>query len=174
MNARLEPDTEAIGAFVDALFRYADDGSYVSIRAFDQHQDGRPPVLILPVRINGAGYAEVIASAIRLETTLANNANASVFCPPIATFTGPDSAAEAALANGLAISVEIDKGNTAEARQKLEGLLGPATVVVASGGTWTDPQTGAASPKLHLHWRLSEPTREPADHAKLKRARHLS
>ena len=36
------------------------------------------------------------------------------------------------------------------------------------GGEWTDPETGEVFPKLHLHWRLSEPTREAADHAILK------
>ncbi len=174
MSGRLDPDADSIGVFVNALFRYADDGSFVSLRAFDQHDDGKPPVLIRPVQINGAGCSEVIETAVRCERDLANRAQASVFCPPIATFTVPDKAAEATLANGLAISVELDQGNTAEARQKLEGLLGAATVVVASGGTWKDPQTGALSPKLHLHWRLSEPTREPIDHATLKRARHLA
>jgi len=174
MSPTLKPDAEAIGSFVNALFRYAEDGSFVSLRAFDQRDDGKPPVLIRPVRISGSGFAEVIETAIRCERDLANRAQASVFCPPIATFHDRNKASEAALANGLVISVELDKSNTAEARQKLEGLLGQATVVVASGGTWKDPQTGAVSPKLHIHWRLSEPTTEPAEHAKLKRARHLA
>ena len=34
-----------------------------------------------------------------------------------------------------------------------------------------DPETGEAEDKLHAHWRLSVPTRTPADHAKLKECR---
>jgi hypothetical protein len=41
------------------------------------------------------------------------------------------------LANGLALSVECDAHPEA-AREQLERLLGPATVVVASGGLWRD------------------------------------
>src|SRR5215472_8161248 len=35
--------------------------------------------------------------------------------------------------------------------------LGPPTVIVASGGKWTDPATGQIFDKLHLHWRLRTP-----------------
>jgi hypothetical protein len=45
---------------------------------------------------------------------------------------------------------------------------------VASGGQWTDPETGEIQDKLHLHWRLTEPTRDAADHARLKEARTLA
>src|SRR6185437_14211846 len=34
--------------------------------------------------------------------------------------------------------------------------------------------TGEVHPKLHLHWRLSEPTRDDEDHAKLRLARDLA
>ena len=56
----------------------------------------------------------------------------------------------------------------------LEGLLGPATLVVRSGGCWIDEQTGEVQDKLHLHWRLTEPTRDAATHAVLKQARTLA
>jgi hypothetical protein len=77
------------------------------------------------------------------------------------------------LANGLGLSVDLDGGDTQAARRKLEFLLGPATVIVASGGAWTDPKSGEIHEKLHMHWRISEPTREPDDHEKLRRAREL-
>jgi hypothetical protein len=96
-----------------------------------------------------------------------------VFAPILCTFKGDQRAAEADVLNGVALSVECDE-RTAEAKRRLEGLLGRATVVVGSGGVWTDPATGEVQEKLHLHWRLNEPTRAPAEHARLKRARRLA
>jgi hypothetical protein len=60
-----------------------------------------------------------------------------------------------------------------EARAKLEALLGPATFVVRSGGTWTNPATGEVEDKLHLHWRLRIPARGDAL-PQLKQARDLA
>ena len=55
----------------------------------------------------------------------------------------------------LVLSVELD-ADAERGRKRLEFLIGQATVVVASGGTYADPKTGATKPKLHVHWRLSE------------------
>jgi hypothetical protein len=96
-----------------------------------------------------------------------------VFAPPIATFRTQGSAAENDVANGLVLTVECDK-DAPKAHALLEGLIGTATLVVASGGQWVDPETGEITPKLHLHWRLKEPTRDFADHQKLKQARLLA
>src|SRR5262249_20712999 len=54
------------------------------------------------------------------------------------------------------------------------GILGKPTAIVASGGAWKNPQNGRLEHKLHLHWRLAEPTRDPADHARLYEARALA
>src|SRR5262249_38284115 len=67
--------------------------------------------------------------------------------------------------NGVALSVECD-AKPAEIRRKLEAILGPATVVVASGGVWRDEATGTVEDKLHLHWRLP-PTPSPGRAMKL-------
>jgi Family of unknown function (DUF5906)/Primase C terminal 2 (PriCT-2) len=169
-----EPDQEAIATFVHAVFPYADDGTFVSLRAFDQFDRGKPPPYIRSVSINGLGLDAVVAEAIKGARFAANATDPSVFAPPIATFNSATRAAEDTLANGVCISVEIDQGNTAKACQMLEALLGPATVVVASGGECSDPETGELHSKIHVHWRLSEPTREPDEHAKLKHARCLA
>src|SRR5262245_19437238 len=58
--------------------------------------------------------------------------------------------------------------------EKLEHLLGPATLIVRSGGIWTNPATGEQEDKLHAHWRLKTPARGKDDLTKLKRARELS
>lgn len=55
-----------------------------------------------------------------------------------------------------------------EALVVLQGILGEATIVSASGGEWQEPETGEVQRKLHLHWRLNQPTRTPADHARLR------
>jgi hypothetical protein len=172
-SGRLEPDALEVAGFVHALFRYADEGSFVSFRAFLQREVGPPPY-IHGSEINGAGLDGIIEDAVVGARFAANYREPLVFAPPIATFRSEHKAAEADLINGLCISVELDEGNTTKTRQFLEHLLGPATCVVASGGEWVDPETGEVFAKLHLHWRLSEPTRTPGEHAELKHARRLA
>ncbi len=125
--------------------------------------------------IQAAASYTTSGDTIAIEATMAANhaGYPVVFAPPVATFGNRDKADEASLANGLALSVECD-ATPGAARARLEGLLGPATVVVASGGEWIDPASGEVEPKLHLHWRLTEPTREHADHALLKQARQIA
>ena len=60
------------------------------------------------------------------------------------------------------------------ARSTLEALLGTATAIVASGGEWTNPETGEIEPKVHLHWRLKKPTATKAEHDLLSEARELA
>lgn len=166
----LEPDAKDIRAFVDALFRYADPGTYVSMRAFRHDKDG--VFFITPYCIDEASD-EFINLALREAARAAAAPYPVVFASPIATFLEPDSAAEEALANGLVLSVECD-ANPQAARLRLEALLGPPTVIVQSGGEWVRPATGEIEPKIHLHWRLNEPTRERVDHHLLKEARSLA
>ena len=92
-----------------------------------------------------------------------------VFCPPFALFANKDRAREQDVTEGLVLSTECDQ-NPAEARATLERLLGPATVVVRSGGRWKNPASGNDEDKIHLHWRLARPARG-AELVKLKRAR---
>ena len=95
-----------------------------------------------------------------------------VVCPPIATFTG-GKASEKSLFEGLALSVELDQ-NAGTALSTLRSVIGQPTLVVESGGIWTDPATGEIQPKLHVHYRLSEPTQSAEEHRNLKRARSLA
>ena len=169
MNNALTPrsaDADEIGRFYDTVFRYADDTTFVSLRSFFDNRDGvfaRANAIV-----NDRG--QVVKRAGELATRCASAAEPVVFAPPIATFSTAFSAKETDLANGLCLSVECDSKPTV-ARERLEALLGPATIVVASGGEWLDPETGETEPKLHLHWRLSEPTRTLEEHRQLKAAR---
>lgn len=171
--ARFAPHKPMIRAFVNALFKHADAGTYVSLRAF--HGDSKPwsSRHWRSVKLDGKSFAALVDAAAVLAGKCANAPERPVFCPPIACFRSARGASERNLACGLVLTVELDK-NAQAARELLESILGPATVVVASGGKWTNPDTGEISDKLHLHWRLSEPTRDGDAHTKLKEARRIA
>ena len=172
MNATspLQADRDEIDRFVRALFPHADEGSFVALRAF--YDDAQQVFEIRSHQLTG-DLGALTDAACAQATRAARAPRPVVFAPPIATFNSATSAAEKDLANGLALSVECDR-NPSAARARLEALLGPATIVVASGGEWVDAETGEVEPKLHLHWRLDEPTRDAASHADLKAARSLA
>jgi hypothetical protein len=94
-----------------------------------------------------------------------------VFCPPLATFGNDKTATEQDIVEGLTVTVECDECPDA-ARAKLEAILGPATTVIRSGGVWTDGN-GVTQDKLHLHWRLAQPARNPDELTRLKRVREI-
>jgi hypothetical protein len=169
-HAPLQADAEVIGRFADALFRYADPDTFASLRSFRDDRTERFEIIAHRI---GEDLSSLKLAAVRLASKAANAPFPVVFAPPVATFLTDNGAKETDLANGLALSVECDAAPAA-ARERLEAILGPATVVVASGGEWPNPATGELEPKLHLHWRLTEPTRDAADHARLKRARALA
>lgn len=171
---RLLPQQEDLSRFVEALFRYADEGTFVTLRAFRDDADGTWRADTWPVqKLNGSGLTPLIDAAAAYIERCANVRESVVFAPPLATFSRGDKATNDFLANGLALSVECDE-RAGAARRKLEELLGPATAVVASGGEWIDPATGEVEDKLHLHWRLTEPTRSMTDHVRLRDARAMA
>ena len=172
MNATssLHADEALIERFVDALFVHADDGGFVSLRSL---YDDKTRVFSIDAHQLTADRAALVQAAVSRATQAARQGRPVVFAPPIATFVSADGAREVDLQNGLALSVECDT-HPHESRTKLEVILGPATIVVASGGEWTNPDTGEVEDKVHLHWRLTEPTRDRADHERLKQARSLA
>jgi len=171
--AVIAPDHDQLDKFVRAIFCYADPDTFISLRGFDQFRRDVPPEIIRPVKVNG-DLSVVVQAAYAAADECANAGHPVVFAPPVCTFNNQDRARGIDLANGVALSVEIDEGDTAAARSRLEGLLGPCTVVMASGGVWDDPETGEVHTKLHLHWRLNEPTRDASDHARLRMARDIA
>lgn len=118
----------------------------------------------------GGGLGFLIDTAWELARICATAPVPVVFCPPLVTFKTPHNAKDENVADGLALSVDCDT-DPAAARAALEARLGPATVSVASGGEWVDPDTGEVAPKLHCHWRLSAPARTVDEHNALKLAR---
>jgi hypothetical protein len=166
----LEPDRDQIEIFVDAMFRHAGTEGFASIRAFFDDRSDKS-FRITPAAMTG-GFKFIVDIAEDDARRAANDPKRVVFCPPVAVFTNKAHAREEDLLRGLALSVECDK-HAQRARLSLEQILGPATFVVASGGQWTDPETGQAEPKLHLHWRLQRPA-TGADLATLKATRKLA
>jgi Protein of unknown function (DUF3631)/Primase C terminal 2 (PriCT-2) len=165
-----QADRNAVAAFVDCLFRYANENMFINLRAFHDLKDDSPPLFVEPIKIGAPDFIEHVCERIH---EAAAHPEPHVFCPPVCVFTKPNGAATENLAEGVALSVECDSGPYA-ALKKLTGILGKPTALVASGGTWKNPPSGRLEYKLHLHWRLVEPTRDPADHARLYEARALA
>ena len=163
----LEPDREQIEIFVRVLFKRASRGTYVSLRSF-YDDDSTKSFEIQCVLVDDRD--RVIEAAYHQARRAANYAKRTiVFCPPAATFSNKRQARKIDVADGLTLTAEIDKHPRA-AWALLEQLLGAATLVVASGGEWINPETGEVEPKLHLHWRLKKPARGD-DRALLEEAR---
>jgi len=166
----LEPDRDQLEIFVEGTFRHCGSDGVVSLRAFFE-SDSSKPFRITNVPLKG-GLPFLIEAVEDDARRAANDPKPVVFCPPVATFAPTGRAREIDLFEAPVLSVELDQ-HPRDALERLEHLLGFATLVVRSGGVWTDPATGEIEDKLHAHWRLKEPARG-ADIAKLKRARQLA
>ena len=166
----LEPDRNQIETFGEALFRHASPTSFASVRSF---LDGaRNEVFSIKAISLNQGLGKLFDLVEDEARRAANAAKKVVLCPPIATFTNAKKAGKVDVADGLSLSVELDK-NPDESLAKLEEILGPATCVVKSGGQWVD-ENGRAHDKLHGHWRLCSPARGEDELGKLERARKLA
>ncbi len=162
-----EPDRGQLAVFVRTLFKHAAPGGIVSIRAFP-HDRGRA-LFVYSFRIKPDDELNsVIDGATRWAREAAKVGG--VFSPPVATFKKVYKATESNLAEGFAVTVECDE-YPQQALAKLSELIGPPTMIVESGGRWANPETGKDEPKLHLHWRLTVPARDPDSLARLKKAR---
>jgi P4 family phage/plasmid primase-like protien len=170
-NQDLTADREEISRFCDALFRYAEAG-FVQFRTFRDKPEtgtwGTPWE-----SANVADLPALIDKATRIATKSARATERVVFAPPVVVLKSPRSATEADIAEGVALSQDCDT-YPLRSRKRLTQLFGQPTCVVFSGGQWTDPETEEVQPKVHLHWRLLEPTRAREDHLILKECRRLA
>ena len=165
----LEPNRAQLEIYINAVFRHVDPRGHVSLRAFEEGTN--KPLRTAAPNLVGGGLKFLVDSAQDFARRAANNHPAAVFCPPPATFTNGERAREEDLFEGPVLSVECD-ARPAEARATLESLLGPATLVIRSGGRWTNG-AGVAEDKLHLYWRLTKPARGP-ELKTLKTAREIA
>lgn len=169
-GSHLDIDQQQLGSFVDAVFRHASAGSFISLRSFFDHEN--KVFHALAVTLNGSGFEELKETAARLADVAANAPAAIVFAPPIASFSSEQHAREVDLAEAYTLSVECDEWPYA-AYNHLTSILGRPTVVVESGGHWIDPTTGKVQPKADLHWRLTKPAKGE-ELRLLKEARQLA
>ena len=167
----LTPDREMLSRFAEIMFKRASPDGYVSLRAFpDTGNRGQKPLFIYPIALGDKDFVDMVFEHARRAAEWHVSA---VFCPPVATFRDPKNAKAENLCEGVCLSVECDQ-RPVKARQTLEPLLGNSTAVVASGGEWSNPETGEIEPKVHLYWRLRKPTTTPEEHAMLEEARRLA
>lgn len=165
----MTPDIDQIIAFHAALFKHASADTFIAARAFRDDGTQAPAFLV-----QASPAWEAPGAVFGMAEKAAQSSFPVVVAPPIATFKTRAGAAESDLAEGVAISVDADTADPDAAREVLTKLLGEPTAVVASGGEWADPATGEVRDRLHLHWRLAEPTRDLAGHRRLKLARELA
>ena len=164
------PDRDALIQFVDVMFRNARRDGWVSFRVFADNGKSERPVHVQSVRLDDHEFVELMLIPAK---DAANWYQPAVFAPPVATFKDYRNAKTNNLREGVGISAECDQGPSS-ARVTLEALLGPATVVVESGGEWMNPETGEIEPKVHLHWRLRKPAATLEEVAMLYEARSLA
>lgn len=162
-------DPATVKLFFNLIFRYADPNSYITLRVFEDKKGAGPPYYWRGFKVGQAKLLEKICDLIGLA---ANRPTPHVFCPPLATFDNAKRARLEDLQQGLVLSVECDSDAEA-AVAKLSAILGPATCVVASGGTWIDAN-GEVRDRLHGHWRLRKPTDTADEHCTLHQLRKLA
>jgi len=169
IHPELEPDEQQLAQFVEIIFRHAGSNGYVTLRSFEENVDKVHRIAAVPLT---EGLPELIRKAAIQARGAARFGRPIVFAPPLAIFNNAQHARAEDILAGLVLSVECDQHPT-QARAQLEQTLGPATLVVRSGGQWVN---GNAVPeaKLHLHWRLAMPATSEADLAALKQARELA
>jgi hypothetical protein len=167
----LPPDREMLSRFAEIMFKHASLKGYVSLRAFpDTGSRGQKALFVDPIPLGDKDFVDTLVERAR---QTAEWHEPAVFCPPVATFRDHKNAKTDNICEGVALSVECDQ-YPREARQTLEAILGEPTVVVQSGGIWTNPNTCEVEPKVHLHWRLSKPTSTKTGHDTLREARGLA
>ncbi len=172
MPGPLLPDRDEMLKFVDVMFKNAHSEGFISLRIFpDKGSKNDKPLLIQSLRLDDYQFEELLLIPVELAANW--NPPPAVFAPPVCTFKNRHSAKTENILEGIVLSVECDATpNTA--RGLLEALLGPATIVVESGGEWVNSQTGEIERKVHLHWRLKQAAATLEELAALYEARGLA
>lgn len=136
-------DETAIARFVDVVFGALNGHVPVRLLA-EKGTPHRPPHAF------SFDTAELLDGLIKA-APVAARASRAVFVVPGTTATAGSARADDIVATAV-ILADLDAGDIDGARDHLERHLGPASLVVASGGRAENGQE-----KLHLYWRLADP-----------------
>ena len=166
----LTPNFEDMVAFVNTLFKHADSSGFVSFRIFRDNGKSEQPVKISAYQLKDYEFYELMVIDA---DQAARWPEPAVFAPPVCTFRISLAPRPIIFLRAPSLRWNATRRPT-EARVTLEALLGPATIVVESGGEWISGETGEVEPKLHLHWRLAKPAATEEAIALLHRARRLA
>jgi len=148
--APISPDASQATRFFAAL--YGDMQGLVHFRGVPEPKDGRDPKN-LHYALDDS-FPATLASFLEWCNV---ESRAAFFLPGI---TRPNGTGKKDVLALPAITVDFDKGDPAANLGAVEALIGPATIVVESGGATE------AGPKLHAYWRLETPaTGEQIDEA---------
>jgi hypothetical protein len=160
-----EPDLEQIRMFVHGVFQRCKTPAWVSLRTFaNADATAKPTKIKAAYALNGLWDA--ISKAAWLEAReAANHPEGRVFAPPPATFSKDWHAREIDLQECPVLVWDLDS-HPVESLARLRQILGEPTLIIASGGEWTDPSTGELQTKVHTYYRLTEPA-SCAESAKL-------
>jgi hypothetical protein len=163
-------DQITLSQFINTIFLHATNG-YVQFRMFIDGQHKDPWAMHGRQRQSQTGsyytIGQLPSPAKRRYQTIR-----SISAHPLHAHR-PKKARIEDTCEGVAIMVECDH-QPVLSQQVLVYVLGTPTLVIKSGGVWIDPETQEQQDKVHLYWRLAQPTRETADHDKLREARELA
>ncbi len=170
--ADLSADASQIDSFANAVFKRCVDqnglptGGRIALRAFT-NEKGNAPVLMTWEPLAGSPVKRATAAA----TLVARRSKdqAAVFAPPVCIFNDDGKAREEDVLAAPVIVADLD-ADPAKGLAALKAILGPPTLIVASGGVWTGPD-GAKHDKLHVYWRLTRPAVSADEKALLRSVR---
>lgn len=139
----VRPDMEMVRQFLGALYAHVPSG-IVAFRKIAEPKDGRPGQ-----NEHFALDNAFLENAERFVADCSREHWAAYFLPGTVT---PGGTHKSDVLSLPALVVDWDGGDIEGQLRAAEALIGPATVIVESGGVASD---GAR--KLHAHWRLAEP-----------------
>lgn len=171
-ETEISADSGEIRRFVHSLFKRCVDGNgrpiggRIALRAFT-NEKGNAPVLTTWEPLSGSPVMRATEAATLVARRPQDQA--AVFAPPVCIFNEDGRAREADVLAAPAIVADLDADPT-QGLAALRAVLGPPTVVVASGGVWVGPDS-TKHDKLHVYWRLARPAVSAEEKALLRSVR---
>lgn len=144
-------NADTVRAYLARLFAYVDfeESHFLSLRQYGEKGTPQEGVKVNTLYVQPAAD-DVTDWTVKTARRCAQHDLACFIIPAVLKTANGDAAAIGLFTSVL---IDIDSGNTHEKRAFLEGAIGPASMVVRSGG-----RTDTGHEKLHLYWLLKEPT----------------